>query len=842
MKFRIWMMLMVGIVFIPNLKASNLVDTLQERLDDYHREKPVINLYVHLDRNIYAPEDTIWFKAYVLTPILNEVLYVRITDRKKNQVLEKQFPMYDIRAHGDLLIPDTLPEGQYYFYAYTDRMISLNPNDVFVQPITVSKNIMNRLVAEASVTNRKKVHRGDKVEILARVKGVTGKSIKGKFSLWVGEQLLKKGSIATNNLGEAYVRFTYPMIDNTEMVRCEIKFTQDKDFAELILNLRHEGNTAKVNAFAEGGHFLEGLPNHAVFEILDDNKNPMEVPLDLMEDQKIIGRTHTNKHGLGSMLFTPHLNVKYSLAVHENDTTTLLDFPSQIESDGYGLRIENSKDHTTVLLTNRNQKDSATLVLRSMDQIVWSQALTVPNGDSVRIDLPVNEQPKGILNLAVFDSLAPPMAERLFLNKTEDAYKVGFSTTKTVKKGGTSIKVNLSVVDSENNPVATNLSVSIVEKSALNKESYHTILQSYYFKHTFGPGSVLYDEHEPDFNDRLLTMDWGQKSWSNMIRYRPTGYIRLLDNTGGINGFVTSKTKKPIKLDQLMLESTTSADKKDLVPLMKMFQGGSQQHTPFRMSKITYTIKDWAEAVPLSSDGSFTISPKSLLVNSNEQKILKPGVHFSDEYDLQLKDYSVEMDEFVRLGESLNFAQPVNTFTKYDAPVIKTLTKVIELKEVSVESRSGIYEGDNNMGKKEDYVCREYNVFNCRNHRTGGLKPEIGRVYVQSERGALFLYNGVGKPFSPAPDGAVAGSLQYLPIKNISRPNTFYNPEATDSAFLKAETRTTVYWAPNLYTDASGKTSFNCNVSDRSGEFTIVVQGLEVKTRKPIYGTYEFKL
>lgn len=207
------------------------------------------------------------------------------------------------------------------------------------------------------------------------------------------------------------------------------------------------------------------------------------------------------------------------------------------------------------------------------------------------------------------------------------------------------------------------------------------ILQSYYFKNMFGPGTMMYDELEPDFDDRLLTMNWGLKGWGNMIRYRPTGYIRLLENTGGISGSVTSKSKKPITLDRMMLESTTSADKKDLAPLFKMFQGGSQQRNPSRISKISYTVKDWAEAVPLNEDGAFSISPKSLLVNPNEIKILKPGLGFSDEYDIRMTDYSEEMDEFVRLGESLNFTQPVNTFTKYEAPVLKTLTKVIQLKE-----------------------------------------------------------------------------------------------------------------------------------------------------------------
>jgi hypothetical protein len=842
MKLRILMILVVGFLFIPNLKASNLVDTLEERLVGYNQEKPVINLYVHLDRNTYTPEDTIWFKAYVLSPILNEVLYVRITDRKKNQVLEKQFPMYDIRAHGDIQIPDTLPEGKYYFYAYTDRMISLNPNDVFVQPITVCKISANRLVASASVTNLRKVHRGDKVEIVTRVKGRTLKSIKGSFYLWLGEQLLKKGSLSTNNLGEAYIRFTYPQVENTEMVRCEIRFFQDKDLAELVLNLRHEGNRANVTAYAEGGHFLEGLPNHTILEVTDDAKNPLEVPIDLMENQKMIARTHTDKLGLGALEFTPQANVTYTLAVHENDTTTLLKFPGLIESEGYGLRVSTQNGRSTAVLTNRSHQDSMTLVLRSMDKILWSQPLTIQPGDSTHIDLPAQEFNKSLLNLAVFDTLGTPKAERLFMNKTEEPYRIQFSTTKTIRKGQASVKINLNIVDAENKPVAANLSVSIVEKSTLDKSIYRTILQSYYFKNTIGSGSALYDEHATDFDDRLLTLNWGQKGWYNILRYQPTGYIRLLDNTGGVSGYVSAKEKKPIKLEQLMLESTTSGDKKELLPLMKSLQSGAQQQNPFRLSKISYTIKDWAEAVPLNSDGSFSISPKSLLVNPNEVKVLKPGVHFSEEYDLHLTDFAQEMDDFVRDGNALNFKQPVNTFTKYEAPVIKMLSKVVELKEVSVESRSGLYLSDNDMGRKEDYVCREFNVFNCRNHRTGGLKPVIGKVYVKSERGNLFLYNGVGKPFSPAPDGAIAGSIQYVALKNISKPNTFYNPETTDTLFLKAETRTTVFWSPNIYMDATGKTSFNCNLSDRTGEFTIVVQGIEVKTRKPIYGTYEFKL
>src|SRR5690606_11175779 len=39
----------------------------QERLDAYWSEHPAGNLYLHLDKHHYAPRETVWLKAYVLS-------------------------------------------------------------------------------------------------------------------------------------------------------------------------------------------------------------------------------------------------------------------------------------------------------------------------------------------------------------------------------------------------------------------------------------------------------------------------------------------------------------------------------------------------------------------------------------------------------------------------------------------------------------------------------------------------------------------------------------------------------------------------------------------------------
>lgn len=106
--------------------TQSTAEQLKKQLSVYLEEHPSSNLYLHLDKNIYAPKETIWFKAYLLsdTAIDNKVLYLRIANEHKEVVLNGQFPMYDIRAHGDLKLPERLTEGKYTLYAYTDRMLS----------------------------------------------------------------------------------------------------------------------------------------------------------------------------------------------------------------------------------------------------------------------------------------------------------------------------------------------------------------------------------------------------------------------------------------------------------------------------------------------------------------------------------------------------------------------------------------------------------------------------------------------------------------------------------------------------------------------------------------------
>jgi hypothetical protein len=113
---------------------------------------------------------------------------------------------------------------------------------------------------------------------------------------------------------------------------------------------------------------------------------------------------------------------------------------------------------------------------------------------------------------------------------------------------------------------------------------------------------------------------------------------------------------------------------------------------------------------------------------------------------------------------------------------------------------------------------------------------------VYQYKSGLIIYNGPGRPLTPAPSGSLPGYYppppSSLTLKRIDIPREF--PLVDYSGFTGTAKRATIFWTPNLNTDESGKAGFEFYTSDLEGEFTIVIQGLDAKTLKPIFYTRDF--
>ena len=99
----------------------------------------MVNLFLHLDKSIYQPGETIWFTGYILnrdTALKAEqnILYVILVDTVDHKLMLKQrFLIRYIIGTGFLSLPDTLAAGDYWVMDYTKVQLRPFADDTLVQ-------------------------------------------------------------------------------------------------------------------------------------------------------------------------------------------------------------------------------------------------------------------------------------------------------------------------------------------------------------------------------------------------------------------------------------------------------------------------------------------------------------------------------------------------------------------------------------------------------------------------------------------------------------------------------------------------------------------------------------
>lgn len=819
-------------LFIEKSNAVS-VDSLQSKVYSYVREQPQNNLYVHLDRNEYAPGDTIWMKAYMLSPISNDVLFVRLLNSRMNIVLQKQFPVKDIRSNGEMALPDTLQEGDYQLMAYMDKMIQYDPENVFLQPIRVYKNIKRTLKVEAFVSDANRLEIGKKVQVVLKAKGTTIDGLKGRFQVFVRDKEIKSGKLTTNKNGEAFIRFDYPNVLNTESARCHITLNGNNGESSILnLNLRHSGNASHFSVSPEGGHLLEGFANNLVVETWDDSQSPISAKLVLLQDGVQMGRVTTNEQGFGHLSLTPKSGAKYEILIQDSIHSITKDLPCTIEKEGCLLRLEKQLDSTKVCMTPVGLSGVFQCILRSFETVHWCDTFSLSQGQTKAFNLPLENLPAGILSLIVCDETGKPLAERLFMNKNSHENQVQLSIKKKDINGIKAMDLQVQVMDALGNPVLANLSVSLVEASTIHWATYKNILQSYYFHALQNRNRRIFDDLSNSFDLQLQTNYWKDNQWTDIYNYRPLGFLEVLPNTGGMYfkyRSITPNNNVKFYLKTQIWKKNHEINGLHFLETFQPSRSSLNRNTNFK----PYVTK--IDSFIVRSSQTFVIKPHELMANENEERLLtlSPMLTPSNDkiFDIEEVDWVGSFDSVVTITSSLKFVQPYSSYSNYIPPTVKTFSREVVLKEFDVFGANKSTKLSDIIG---DYYCLNI-VLNCLNHAEAFGRPKIGCVYSLNED-VPTLYHGPGKPFTKVAQGYVPKSRIYYPLRTIQYPKPFFYPTISDATWVKNERRTTLYWNPNLNTNTKGKAEFQIIYSgDVQRECILIIQGIDVKTFKPVY-------
>lgn len=113
-------------------------DTVLTELDaKYPQEK----IYLHFDRALYNPGETIWFKAYLFSgafpSIISKTIYAELLDEQGKLLQRKSAPVAMSGAAAAFDLPADLKSSVVYVRAYTRWMLNFDTSFLFVKPIPI---------------------------------------------------------------------------------------------------------------------------------------------------------------------------------------------------------------------------------------------------------------------------------------------------------------------------------------------------------------------------------------------------------------------------------------------------------------------------------------------------------------------------------------------------------------------------------------------------------------------------------------------------------------------------------------------------------------------------------
>jgi hypothetical protein len=801
--FLLFSVVLLLVTLSSSTRIVDVVEDFREKVSAYYHEKIASVLFLHTDKSIYIPNERIWFKAYLLdsSPLQHEVLYLRLVNEQKEIVLQKQFPVYDIRSNGDLLIPVTTAPGRYRIIAYTDKMISFNAENVFVQQIQVIKDQSFELKAEASFADSANFSPGKKPEIIVKVSadGQEIEKARGTYRIYTSDKkTITEGKFITGPGGVTILNFTYPVIAKNENLFLQFNVTDKDQSKELNIRLPKTTIAVSANYYPEGGHLVNGISNRVLIAVTNASGQPMIAKVALKSQAKQIATTATNIDGLALISFTPNIREKYSLEINNAGHLQTIAFPVKIDSAGYVIQLKGPPNHPVIIVKNHNMPENVFLLGRTQSDLKLNKKLKLKSGDSILITLPQNDSVNRVLDLGLFDTDNKLLAERLVYMPVPKKYRITFQFDKASYTSREKVRAEILVTDVNGNNVSANLSVAVVAKQTLDPAVQKRITETDLNTLRYYQSNLSAIE---DINNALIREDIRTGSWASVMNYQAKGQIKMFSNAAGVFGTVISKRNKKIDLKELYLYG-----------------------------------KSGIITVPVNANGTFSISSKDLITQRGETNYLIVNNDFNERYDLQIKEYTADFDtKFVMatLPESL----PVYDLIKH-SPQLSSVLSGRVLREVVIKGKksTSVSSGDFNVTDYHSVNCSDYvcfhNILNCQNHKGGGMPPTEGQIYVLNGR-PIKYYGCASKNKS---------KNNSYKIKNIDLPQTFYLPDYAKEPISAPELQSTIYWEPDLITHPNGKSTIEFYTSDIKGTFTIVVQGLTAKGLMPVFGKSDFTI
>lgn len=597
-------------------------------------------------------------------------------------------------------------------------------------------------------------------------------------------------------------------------------------------------------------------------------------------------------NGIGVFDFMPEAGETYSAKAILPDGTIKNYLLPVVKPFGIGMHVINNpgKDSVTVILqasdSIKRSNTSYSLIAQSADKICYAAHVYFKNGNNTVIGKISKENfATGLSRFILFTNDKQPIADRVIFIDHHDELRINLLAEKPIYEAGDSIDLKIQVINKDDLPVQGSFSLAVTDNGEVRSDSTDVANIENYMLLSAGlkgyiqePG-YYFEIKNPDrytaLDNLLLTQGWEAYDWKDLFNsaYKPvfkpelefkvTGHISRVGSSAlsGLKIFLLS-TKRPF----LMMDTITNAHGDFVFSNFPRIDTASfllqLKDKRSKMFEATIAVDEFSPAkvrLPnIAPVAPWYVNPDHAVMSFANQALTRSETAAETGYPLgihRLKEVTVKGIKTIKGSHNLNGAG--NADQAFNEADMKKAGK-ISLEDLLYASVKGfrpylIYDKplkfvidgvdidffyDGNM--QPDHYAYIHNILQqfaaedikgievlYSNTYNGKYVQSYDPDFMKSSRESWPAYieittwsgNGLFEKRKRS-------AYLYSPMP-ISWPKQFYVPKySKNNPFT--ELGPTVYWSPDVLTDAKGIAHVVFYAKHKSSVYTVIIEGSDL--------------
>lgn len=832
------------------------------KLSEYVKQNPTEKIHLHFDKPYYAIGDDIWFKAYVvdnkgLPSIISNILYVELINERDFITKQVKLSLQSGIAFGDFNLADSLSEGNYRIRAYTQWMRNANLEFLFDKTIKVGNGWSNKVFVKANnVFEKIKDNQVIKSTInLASASGTPYEKAEVSYEVILNGKHVANGKSITNQKGDIIVNIVNSNPENKSGQIIATITLANKTTVVKTIPIKATSNQIDVQFLPEGGNLIEGLPTKVAIKAINssglgENIN-CRITDQLGNEVSDFSTTHL---GMGSFVLNPFNGRTYQAKITFADgSSKIVDLP-KIEKSGYAIAVNNADAEQigVKIMTSEDllNKGELKLLVTHNGSNLFSAKV---RNDKQLITVPISKSnfPSGIIQLSLFSPENIPVCERIiFVNNPSKGIGMALENLKDNYKKREKVNFSIHAINKDN-PIEGNFSIAVTNAKIVvpNLENESNIYTSLLLK---GDLSGYIEKPNLYFTNNdaqniakldllMLTQGWRKLDWKKINSWQPSFPKFEAEKSLKISGKLT-RGGNPVKNGKVSLMSTSKG--LFLLDTMSDVNGQFnfdnivfedtasfviQARTEKNQKAIKIELDTYPNLVVLGNQQTGDIE-----VNVNEA--IKSYVEQSNDYfnelikqgalkgSITLKQVNiVKQKEPVRhpnnllLPSIVDYSLSAKDFKDAHSPLLLLQTKI-----PAATVRGGrlyvrgylVHFNIDGMDMGDDFNVNDLDL------------NSVGTIQVIRDGRSTFALVTL-KPSKDRPYNKYSPGIENYLAHGYYRVREFYSPQYDVKEDTRPDLRSTVYWNPQLISNAAGKANISYFNTDQSGTYRIVIEGID---------------